>query len=196
MAEQQKTPAAGDKVRDLARMLPNRDDIEAQLDELRDDLERMMEDVGQRFRASPLRRRILDFRPLRRLEQADEIIMPDIDVVEEADHIEIEMEVPGLSPEDVDISLSEDSITVGGSKARVEHREGADYHISERRFGRFQRVLALPEGANTAKADAVMGDGILTITIPKYERSRRRKTKKLTIKSAGPAKVKDTAKSA
>jgi HSP20 family protein len=75
--------------------------------------------------------------------------------------------VPGVKPEEVDISITGDTLTIKGESRAEEKIEREDYLYQERRYGTFFRSVALPAGLNTDKAEASFKNGILTLTIPK-----------------------------
>lgn len=79
---------------------------------------------------------------------------------------ELNIELPGLSADEVDLSLRGDALVVSGETAdSAEGGEGA-YRFSERRFGRFERRFPLPAGADRTKIEASFQDGLLRVTIP------------------------------
>ncbi len=81
--------------------------------------------------------------------------------------LEISMELPGLKPQDIDLTLRGDALVVSGEKAdHTERSEGA-YRVSERRFGRFERSFLLPPGADRNAIEAQVADGLLKVTIGK-----------------------------
>ncbi len=103
------------------------------------------------------------------------MLMPSIDVSETDKEIEVVAELPGLERNDVDISLEDDVLTIRGEK-KVESKaddkngqEGKDkaYHVAERTYGVFYRVIQLPPGIDPSKVQATMSNGVLKITIPK-----------------------------
>jgi HSP20 family protein len=89
----------------------------------------------------------------------------------------VAMEIPGMRPEDIEIDLENNVLTVSGEKQeeRTEEKEGGTYHLSERRYGRFSRSFVLPRDVESEQIQARTGDGLLRITVPKSERSRRRR---------------------
>jgi len=113
------------------------------------------------------------------------VLMPSIDVTETDKEIEVTADLPGLERKDVEISLENDVLTIRGEK-KVETRsaeEGAKdgkdpqdakdktYHVAERSYGVFYRVLQLPPGIDASKVQATMSKGVLKVTIPKPTRS-------------------------
>ena len=110
-------------------------------------------------------------------------LVPSIDVAKTDKEIVITAEMPGLERKDVEISLENDMLTIRGEK-KVE-RENKDkdksYHLIERNYGVFYRVLQLPPGVDPSKVQATMANGVLKVTLPKPARSE---TKKIEVKEA------------
>ena len=97
---------------------------------------------------------------------------PAIDVYEDDEKVTVEAELPGLTKDDVEITVENGVLTLRGQKEQREEKEEKDYHRIERRYGRFERSFRLPEYADDTNADATFSDGILTITLPKEETAR------------------------
>lgn len=116
--------------------------------------------------------------PLARMNRMDGMLrVPDADVVERENEIRVVVELPGLGPEDVDLSLENNVLSITGEK-REERREGDEksrYHLSERRYGKFTRSFVLPREVDAESIRASFDNGVLTITIPKSEKARRRR---------------------
>jgi HSP20 family protein len=102
-------------------------------------------------------------------------LMPSIDVSETDKEIEVVAELPGLERKDVDISLEHDVLTIRGEK-KIESKAGDKnekedkakaFHVAERTYGVFYRVIQLPPGIDPSKVQATMSKGVLKITIPK-----------------------------
>ncbi len=84
-------------------------------------------------------------------------------------------EVPGIAPEDVDISLVHDTLTIRGSRAPEELKEGETRHRYERGHGQFTRSLQLPFGVEADKVEAKFSSGVLQITLPRAEAEKPRR---------------------
>ena len=82
-------------------------------------------------------------------------------------HYEITMELPGVTQEDIDVSLHEGVLTVKGEKRSERKAEGEGYFFSEREYGRFQRTFRLPADAKGDDVAADFSNGVLKITVPK-----------------------------
>lgn len=102
---------------------------------------------------------------------------PDTDVVEAADGIQVRVELPGMRNEDIDVSLENSILTISGEKKeyREEGGEKEQYHLSERRWGRFSRVFVLPREVEAERIEARYENGVLTLSIPKSERAKPRR---------------------
>lgn len=90
-------------------------------------------------------------------------------------------EVPGVSPDDIDISVVGDTLTLSGSRAPEILDEGARYHRQERGFGDFTRSVQLPFAVEVDKVEATFGEGVLSVSLPRAEVD---KPKKIAVKSA------------
>lgn len=99
---------------------------------------------------------------------------PSLDLSETDSEVEVRMETPGLKPEEIDIRLDRDLLTVRGEHAeeKKEEDEGRRYHRIERRSGRFSRTVRLPAAVQENQIDAELKDGLLTIRMPKAEESK------------------------
>ncbi len=78
----------------------------------------------------------------------------------------IRADLPGLSKDDVKVDVTEDAVTIQGERKREHEEEKGGVYRSERSYGSFSRVIALPEGAMTDQAKASFKDGVLEITMP------------------------------
>jgi len=86
----------------------------------------------------------------------------------------VRAEVPGVEKENLDISMTDNSITIKGSISREEKDEKGDIYRCEISRGTFSRTVALPAAVDGSKAKAKMKDGVLEITVPKQQKSTRR----------------------
>ena len=101
--------------------------------------------------------------------------VPALDLSETKDAYLVEAAVPGLKPEDLEITLENNVLTIKGETRQENQDKQRNYHRIERRFGAFQRVITLP---NTVKPDAIsatMEHGVLKLEIPKAEELKPRK---------------------
>ncbi len=100
-----------------------------------------------------------------------------IDVYQTADDVVIKAPIAGVRPEDLDIAVTDETVTVKGERRDSVTEEGRDYFTQECYWGSFSRVYQLPVAVNAEKAAASLKDGILTVTLPKVERLRTRVVK-------------------
>jgi HSP20 family protein len=108
--------------------------------------------------------------------------VPPVEVRQHDNNIEISAELPGMSKEDVKVECTEEGITIEGEKKREVEREEGGMHRTERSYGRFYRMIPLPEGAEAEKAKAEFKDGVLNIKVPLSEQARGRR-KQIPISS-------------
>jgi len=112
-----------------------------------------------------------------------------IDMYHTAEEVVIKAALPGVKPEDVDITIAGDTLTIKGEvKAEKEIRR-EDYIHQERRYGGFSRSVTLPPGLQTDKAEATFEQGILTLTIPKAEEVKPKTIKVKTVIEAEKKKA-------
>lgn len=111
--------------------------------------------------------------------EENQIYFP-VDVKEIDDNFTISAMLPGLKPEDVEIQIVNETISLKGEFKNTLD-EGAAYIVQERPSGKFCRTLTLPDTLNAAKAEAKMDNGILTLVIPKAEEAKP-KTIKVTTR--------------
>ena len=102
-----------------------------------------------------------------------------VDVYQTPSHIVVQSAVAGVRPEDLDVSISNDLVTIRGARRRENIVEDEDYFTQECYWGGFSRSIVLPVDVLSEKADATMKNGILTITIPKVKTA---KTQVLRVK--------------
>jgi HSP20 family protein len=105
---------------------------------------------------------------------------PSVDVFKRGKEVVVKVEVPGMKKGDIDVSLSEDSVTISGEKKKEEKVEEEDYYRYESSSGSFSRTVRLPEYVNTDKAKAKFTDGVLEITLPMTEEAKK-KGKKIKV---------------
>jgi len=103
-----------------------------------------------------------------------------IDVYQTPTEIVVESAIAGVSPEDIDIDVSNDSITIRGERHHEEKIKEEDYFYQECYWGRFSRSVILPEEIDQDKATVNFKNGVLTVKLPKLQ---RKKAKKLKVKA-------------
>jgi HSP20 family protein len=120
--------------------------------------------------------------------------VPATDVSEDANTIQIAMELAGVSPEDVRISLENNVLSIRGEKRQEEEENNERVHRIERIYGMFERTFVLPDSVDPERIEARHENGVLTVSIPKAERARPRE---IQVKSSasGASRVKTTGQS-
>lgn len=100
-----------------------------------------------------------------------------VDVLETENEFVIKASLPGLKPEEVEITAHGDTITLRGEMKAEDEKQGQTWHIRERRQGAFQRAITLTSPINADNAHADFQNGVLTLTVPKAEAARPRHIK-------------------
>ena len=90
---------------------------------------------------------------------------PALDVLHEGSDVVVRAELPGVKPEDVDITLSRGVLTISGQRKAEAEQQGQGFYVRERRYGSFRRSLVLPEGIDESKVDARYENGVLEVRI-------------------------------
>jgi len=104
-------------------------------------------------------------------------VWPAIDVADEENAVVVRAEVPGCKAEDIDISVYGNTLTISGEKKQSEEKKEKGYYHVESSYGSFRRELTLPTDVDADKVDAAYKHGVLTITLPKAEKSKAVKIK-------------------
>lgn len=99
------------------------------------------------------------------------------DVYEENGNIIVEINVAGLDPKNIDISVEGDHLKISGSRKQEEEKEGRNYYKKEIRRGDFERIIHLPGEVNQNQARAETKEGILKVILPKKEKEKGQKIK-------------------
>ncbi len=102
---------------------------------------------------------------------------PATDVAETESELVVNVEIPGMDPEDIDVSLSEGTLLIKGEKKPEAEEKEADYHLTERSYGTFIRSIPLPAEVRTDKISASYKNGILTIVLPKSQEAQKKEIK-------------------
>ena len=105
-----------------------------------------------------------------------------LDVLEEKDNFLVKASLPGVEPNDIDVTVNDNILTIKGEVHAEQMVEEEQYHIRERRFGSFMRSVTLPTQVDADKIEAVYDKGVLELRIPKSEGA---KPKRIVIKSNG-----------
>ena len=136
------------------------------------DMDRMMEDFfGRRVRPWWLERWF----------RTDELAVsaPAVDLFEEKDEIVVKAELPGMEKDNIEVNLTDHTLTIKGEKKKEEEVKEEKYYRSERSYGAFVRTLELPADVHGDKAKATFKNGILEVRLPKTEDA---KSKEIEVK--------------
>jgi HSP20 family protein len=101
--------------------------------------------------------------------------VPPVDILEQDDAIRILAELPGVRPEDVQLSVEGNVLTIHGQKREPTGERAERVHRSERLYGEFERTFTLPASVDAARITAAYHAGVLTVTLPKAEHARPRR---------------------
>ena len=134
------------------------------------DMERMMEDFfGRRTRPWWPERW---FRT-----EGMELTTPAVDLYEEKDDIVVKAELPGIDKNNIEVNLTDHTLTIKGEKKKEEEVKEENYYRSERSYGSFLRTLELPKDVHADKVKASFKNGILEVRIPKTEEAKAKEIK-------------------
>ena len=97
---------------------------------------------------------------------------PAVDVAERDDEFQVKVELPGVSKDDVKITMQDNILTIRGEKKQEKESKNSNYHRVERSYGSFQRSFTLPTSVKHDRIEASYKDGILTIALPKAEEAK------------------------
>lgn len=100
-----------------------------------------------------------------------------VDVYQKEDEIVIQSTVAGVEPDDLEINITSESVTIRGKREKIETVEDKNYFYQECFWGRFSRSIILPQEIDSEKATAVLKKGILTIHLPKLDRVKAKKVR-------------------
>lgn len=97
----------------------------------------------------------------------DSFVVPQLDVRETEKSFVVTAELPGLDEKDIDVTLADGLLAMKGEKKSEKTSEKDSLHVTERRYGAFQRVVRLPEGIDEEKVSATFDKGVLRVEVPK-----------------------------
>ena len=106
---------------------------------------------------------------------------PLTNVCEDADHVYVEAELPGLKLDDIEVTVHGKDLVLAGER-KLPERENVQYHLRDVRGGKFEKRLRLPVAVDAEKVAAILQHGILTITLPKAQSARPRR---IEVRPAG-----------
>ncbi|MBC8210037.1 MAG: Hsp20/alpha crystallin family protein [Gammaproteobacteria bacterium] len=124
-----------------------------------------------------LRSRLGDWPSRSLFSAALETRMPKVDVIDRDNEVFIKAELPGINKDDIDVSMTDNRITIKATSKQEKKEEKGDYYHSEITQGSFSRSIPLPAVVNIDKAQAQLVDGVLELRLPKVEGAKRRNIK-------------------
>ena len=134
------------------------------------DMERVMEDF--------FGRRMKPWLPERWFKTEDlDFTAPAVDLYEEKDDIVVKVELPGMDKENIEVNLTDHTLTIKGEKKKEAETKEKDYYRSERSYGAFLRTLELPKEVHADKVKANFKNGILEVRLPKTEEAKAKEVK-------------------
>src|SRR5437764_11409903 len=101
-------------------------------------------------------------------------VVPPINLYDAGETYILTAQLPGVGPEEVDLSITGETLTIRGDRKRSDGVPEESYRRQERHFGRWTRTVTLPDRVDGAKVSASFANGVLTVTLPKSEASRPR----------------------
>jgi len=107
---------------------------------------------------------------------------PAVDVTESEKAYEITAELPGMDEKNIEVKVTNGSLTIKGEKQDEKEEKKKDYYLHERHFGSFERSFGLPEGVDTNKIEAAFKKGVLTVMLPKKPEAQK-PAKKIEVKA-------------
>ena len=118
--------------------------------------------------------------------------LPAVDVFDTKDAVVLKAELAGMDPDEIQIEVEDNVLTIKGERKFEETVDEERYYRVERRFGSFQRDLALPQGVKPEDIAAAYEDGILTVTVPKAEEEKPKRFEVKATKSVAAKKPVET----
>lgn len=107
----------------------------------------------------------------------DRMLSPRTDIMENDSDYSLEMELPGVIQDNIDLKIDNNILTIEGKKEQSSEKKDHNYHMQERYYGSFYRSISLPSNIDEEHIEAQVKDGILSIKIPKKEHSKAKKIK-------------------
>ncbi len=150
--------SAGDESSPLAEIEKNFQELERRIEEAFSD--------GWRF---PSRWELPDWSKFSKLKD----LAPKVDVIDRDEDIMVRADVPGVKRENLEVTLTDNTITIKGRTSEEKKEEKGDYFRSETMKGVFARTLYLPSDVDGSRAESSFRDGVLEVTVPKIEKARR-----------------------
>lgn len=140
-----------------------------ELENIRRDMERLVDDFIEPFP----RRHI--FRWPRWSESST--LAPEVELINRENEYLVRVALPGIDKKDLDLTITDDALTIKGEAKKHEEVKEEDYLVSEITYGKFSRTITVPSEVESEKAKAAAKDGILEITLPKKKEAKPREIK-------------------
>jgi HSP20 family protein len=150
------------------------------LDVLRQEVERLFDRFDGDFWRTPFRRPIFDVTPFWQRDW-NLTAVPAVDIAEKDQAFEVTAELPGMDEKNIEVKTANGNLVIKGEKKEEKEEKKKDYHLSERRYGSFERRFQLPEGVDAEKISAFK-NGVLTVILPKKAEARKPE-KKIEVKA-------------
>ena len=148
------------------------------------DLRRDIESVFDRFMSGcPTFKHGDVWYPFKDFPHSAQVLSPSVDVTETDTGYEIEAELPGLDQKDIELTLTDNILTLKGEKKQEREEKKKEYYLSERSYGSFQRSFRLPDDSDLDKLSTTFRNGVLKISLPKSAEAQTR-TRKIEVNSA------------
>jgi len=126
----------------------------------------------------------LGIRPFREWLRETGEWLPDVDMFRKDGNLVIRADVPSIKPEDLEVTVERDLLTIKGRREEEKGVKEDDYYYSERATGEFRRTIRLPEGVTADQIEAHRENGVLEVTIP-APKAAEEKAVKIPVKAAG-----------
>lgn len=126
-----------------------------QMENIQDEVNRVFDS----FFSTPMRRRGEDMGAW----------LPDVDIVEDKDRIDVQVDLPGMEKDDIKVSVEDNILTLKGERRSFKEEKEKTYHQVERTYGKFTRSFSLPSTVDGSKIKANYKNGVLKIELPKTE---------------------------
>ncbi|GBD98820.1 spore protein SP21 [bacterium BMS3Abin07] len=140
-----------------------------ELENIRRDMERLVDEFIE-----PFPRRHLIRWP--RLTESGTLV-PNVELINRKGEFLVRAELPGIDKKDIDLSITEDTLTIKGELKKREEVNEEDYLLSEISYGRFARTITLPSEVESEKANATVNNGMLEIVLPKKKEAKPKEIK-------------------
>ncbi len=158
------------------------DDAFSNFASMRQDMNRLFEEISSDFGLFPHRLKLPSFKSLPAFKSAFPAA-PKVDVNETDKAITVTAELPGIEEKDVDVSVGDGYISISGEKKSEREEKSKGGYLQERSYGSFHRSFRLPDTVQADKITADLTKGVLTVTLPKKAAAATRKTRTVTVKS-------------